>query len=209
MNTAAARLDEGIDALGLELTPEQRRKLLDYVALLHKWNRAYNLTAVRDPAEMVTRHVLDTLAVLPHLRGARWLDVGSGPGIPGLILAVMRPDWQVDTLDSNLKKTRFMRQAVRELGLNNVQVLKERVEAYQPEHCYDGVVSRAFAELGTFVRLTAHLPCEDGAWWAMKGHGEQELDDLPEAVRVERVIEIAVPGLEARRTLVVLRREAA
>ncbi|WP_294949864.1 16S rRNA (guanine(527)-N(7))-methyltransferase RsmG [Sulfurivirga sp.] len=209
MNMAAARLDEGIDALGLEVTPGQRQKLLDYVALLHKWNRAYNLTAVRDPAEMVTRHVLDTLAVLPHLRGARWLDVGSGPGIPGLILAIMRPDWQVDTLDSNLKKTRFMRQAVRELGLDNAQVLKVRVEAWQPERCYEGVISRAFAELGALVRLTAHLPCEDGAWWAMKGHGEQELDDLPGDVRVERIIEITVPGLDARRTLVELRREAA
>ena len=207
MSSAAARLDEGISALGLALTPLQRQQLLDYVALLHKWNHTYNLTAVRDPAEMVTRHVLDTLAVLPHLQGTHWLDVGSGPGIPGLILAIMRPDWQVDTLDSNLKKTRFMRQAVRALGLDNVQVLQVRVEAWRPEACYEGVISRAFAELGQFVRLTAHLPCEHGSWWAMKGHGEQELDNLPAGVRVKQIIEIAVPGLTARRTLVELIRE--
>ena len=207
MNTAAVRLDEGINALGLEVTPEQRQKLLDYVALLHKWNRVYNLTAVRDPAEMVTRHVLDTLAVLPHLQGARWLDVGSGPGIPGLILAIMRPDWQVDTLDSNLKKTRFMRQAVRALRLDNVQVLQVRVEAYQPDMCYEGIISRAFAELAQFVQWTAHLICDEGAWWAMKGHGEMELDDLPPAVRVSQLIDLNVPGLSARRTLIVLEKD--
>ena len=207
MSVVAARLDEGIGALGLSMTPRQRQQLLDYVALLHKWNRAYNLTAVRDPVEMVTRHVLDTLVVLPHLQGTRWLDVGSGPGIPGLILAIMRPDWQVDTLDSNLKKTRFMRQAVRELGLNNVQVLQTRVEVYQPETCYEGVISRAFAELAQFVQWTAHLICDEGAWWAMKGHGEMELDDLPPAVRVSRLIELNVPGLSARRTLVILEKD--
>lgn len=208
MSRLEEMLQQGCEQLGLTLSLAQQQQLLDYVALLQKWNQAYNLTAIRQPEQMLVKHVLDALAVLPHLQGSRWLDVGTGPGIPGLILAVARPDWHFHLLDSNGKKVRFVRQAVRALGVSNVTPVQARVEQFQVDQPFEGIISRAFAELGPFVSLTRHLLAPEGCWWAMKGHGEREVDSLPQGVTVVRIEEIEVPFLTARRTLVVLKEAA-
>jgi 16S rRNA (guanine527-N7)-methyltransferase len=200
----AQELAAGVAEMGLEVTPEQQKKLLDYLALLHKWNGVYNLTAIRKQEQMVSNHLLDSLAVLPHLWPRRWLDVGSGAGLPGIVLAVMRPEWSFTLLDSNSKKTGFVQQAVIELGLSNVEVRCERVEQWQVQQKFDGIISRAFAEAADFVTLTRHLLADGGRWAAMKGAPEQELARLPEGVVVEKVIMLQVPELEAARSLVVL-----
>lgn len=197
-------LAAGIARMGLEVSQEQQAKLLKYLELLHKWNGVFNLTAIRNKEQMVSNHLLDSLAVLPYLWPQRWLDVGCGAGLPGVVLAIMRPEWSFTLLDSNSKKTGFVQQAVIELGLRNVEVRCERVEQWQVEHKFDGIISRAFAEAADFVSLTRHLLKEDGRWAAMKGVPEQELARLPEDVSVERVITLQVPELEAARSLVVL-----
>lgn len=197
---------QGAAQLGLTLSEAQQAQLLDYVALLHKWNRAYNLTAVREPVEMLRRHVLDSLAVVPHIPQRRLLDVGTGPGIPGIILAIAWPEADLTLLDSNGKKARFVRMAVRELGLQNVHVVQARVEQFEVDAPFAAIISRAFADLGDFVRLTRHLLADDGRWWGMKGHVENELDHLPDDVAVVRIIELAVPFETARRSLIELRK---
>lgn len=200
----ATELASGIAELGITATPEQHEKLLGYLALLRKWNAVYNLTAIRDQEQMVSHHLLDSLAVLPYLWPKRWLDVGCGGGLPGLVLAVMRPDWSFTMLDSNSKKTGFVQQAAIELGLRNVNVYCARVEDWQATEKYDGIISRAFAEAGEFVALTRHLLADGGRWAAMKGAPEQELARLPEGIRVEKIVTLRVPKLEAARSLVVL-----
>ncbi|WP_349496700.1 16S rRNA (guanine(527)-N(7))-methyltransferase RsmG [Sideroxydans sp. CL21] len=202
--TLAQELATGLRQMGLEVTPEQQQKLLDYLALLHKWNGVYNLSAIRNPEQMVSNHLLDSLAVMPYLWPQHWLDVGCGAGLPGLILAVVRPEWSFTLLDSNSKKTGFVQQAVIELGLHNVEVRCERVERWQVEQKFDGIISRAFAEAADFVRLTRHLLAEGGHWAAMKGVPEQELARIPADILVEKVITLQIPGLEAARSLVVL-----
>ncbi|MDO8926894.1 MAG: 16S rRNA (guanine(527)-N(7))-methyltransferase RsmG [Sideroxyarcus sp.] len=197
-------LAAGIAQMGIAVTPEQQAKLLEYLALLHKWNGVYNLTAIRQPEQMVSNHLLDSLAVLPHLWSQRWLDVGCGGGLPGLVLAVMRPEWSFTLMDSNSKKTGFVQQAAIELGLRNVEVRCGRVEQWQTEKKFDGIISRAFAEVVDFVSLTQHLLADGGRWAAMKGMPEQELAKLPEGIEVEKVITLQVPKLEAARSLVVL-----
>ncbi len=199
----AEELQRGIAELGIALDAEAQRKLLDYLALLQKWNRVYNLTAIRDPQQMVSHHLLDSLAVMPHLWAGRWLDVGCGAGLPGLVLAVAQPDWQFALLDSNSKKTSFVQQAVIELGLCNVSVHCERVEDWRPAEQFDGIISRAFSELGEFLRSTRHLMAPHGRWAAMKGAPEEELAGVPEGFLVERVIPLRVPGLDAARSLVI------
>jgi 16S rRNA (guanine527-N7)-methyltransferase len=198
------QLVAGIAQMGLVVTAEQQTKLLDYLMLMHKWNGVYNLTAIRQPEQMVSNHLLDSLSVLPHLWPQRWLDVGSGAGLPGLVLAVMRPNWSFTLLDSNSKKTGFVQQAVIELGLHNVEVRCVRVEQWQSSQKFDGIISRAFAEAADFVTLTRHLLADDGRWAAMKGAPEHELARLPEDVLVEKVITLQIPELEAARSLVVL-----
>lgn len=200
----AQELSAGIAQMGLDVTPEQQAKLLDYLALLHKWNKVYNLTAVRQPEQMVSNHLLDSLAVLPYLWPQRWLDVGCGGGLPGIVLAIMRPEWSFTMLDSNSKKTGFVQQAAIELGLRNVEVRCERVERWQPGQKFDGIISRAFAEAAEFVTLTRHLLADGGRWAAMKGTPEQELARLPAGIKVEKVVTLHVPKLEAARSLVVL-----
>jgi 16S rRNA (guanine527-N7)-methyltransferase len=200
----AQKLSAGIAQMGLAVTPEQQAILLDYLALLHKWNEVYNLTAIRKPEQMVSNHLLDSLAVLPYLWPQRWLDVGCGAGLPGLVLAVVRPEWSFTLLDSNSKKTGFVQQAAIELGLHNVEVRCERVEQWQTAQKFDGIISRAFAEASDFVKLTRHLLTDTGHWAAMKGAPVQELTRLPEGVVVEKVIMLQVPELEAARSLVVL-----
>ena len=198
-------LARGIEQLGMEVTPEVQQKMLAYLALLQKWNKVYSLTAIRQTEQMVSHHLLDSLAVLPHLWPSRWLDVGSGAGLPGLVLALMRPEWTFTLLDSNSKKTSFVQQAVIELGLRNVSVCCARVEDWQPEEKFDGIISRAFAELGEFTALTRHLLLQDGGWVAMKGVPDQELVRLPTGIAVERVIPLQVPSLDAARCLVILK----
>lgn len=195
----------GITQLGLDVAPDVQRKLLNYLELLQKWNRVYNLTAIRQPEQMLSGHLLDSLAVLPHLWPGHWLDVGCGAGLPGLILAIMRPQWKFVLLDSNSKKTSFVQQAIIELELRNVSIYCARVEAWQEAGKFDGIISRAFADTAKFVDLTRHLLAHEGGWVAMKGVPQQELEKLPSDVSVERVIPLQVPGLSAARCLVMLK----
>lgn len=198
------RLDDGFAALGIHVDDEQRRRLLGLMALLHKWNRAYNLTAVRDPEEMLSRHVLDSAAVVPFIRPTSLLDVGAGPGFPGLVLAILVPGLKVTLLDSNGKKVRFQRQAVMELGLDNVTPVQARVEQFAPDG-FDQVISRAFASLADFVTLTRQLPAAGGCWLAMKGPGaDDELEALPEGVRLMHRHRLDVPFATAERQLLIL-----
>ena len=196
-------LQHGCEDLGIELNEEAQRLLLEYIALLHKWNKVYNLTAIRDPQQMVSNHLLDSLAVMPYLWRGRWLDVGCGAGLPGVVLAVSKPDWQFDLLDSNSKKTSFVQQVIIELGLRNIVVHCARVENWQPEVRFDGIISRAFSGLGEFIERTRHLMDEKGRWVAMKGIAERDLTSVPEGCLVERVIALQVPGLSAARSLII------
>jgi 16S rRNA (guanine527-N7)-methyltransferase len=198
------KLSQGLQELGIALDGQTRQKLLDYLALLEKWNKVHNLTAVRDPGEMVTLHLLDSLSVLPHIKNGRLLDVGSGAGLPGIPLAIVRPDLQVTVMDSNHKKASFMRQAKAVLGINNLEVVCGRVEGFRPEHKFDMVISRAFSDLAEFMRLTSHLCAENGVWLAMKGvYPHEELAQVPG--RATEVVALTVPGLEAQRHLVFLK----
>lgn len=195
----------GITQLGLDVAPEVQRKLLSYLEMLQKWNRVYNLTAIRQPEQMISGHLLDSLAVLPHLWPGRWLDVGCGAGLPGIILALMRPEWTFALLDSNSKKTSFVQQVKIELELRNVNIYCTRVEAWQAGEKFDGIISRAFAETAKFVTLTRHLLDQKGRWVAMKGVPQQELEQLPNDVSVEQIIPLQVPGLAAARCLIMLK----
>lgn len=201
----AGLLAQGIAQLELEVAPQTQQKLLHYLALLNKWNTVYNLTAIRDTQQLVSHHLLDSLAVLPHLWPGRWLDVGTGAGLPGLILALTRPEWTFTLVDSNSKKTSFVQQAVIELDLHNVTICCARAEAWQPPEKFDGIISRAFAETAEFIKLTRHLLSEQGRWMAMKRKPEQELERLPQDVKLEKLIELQVPGLDAARCLVILK----
>ncbi|KTG16667.1 MULTISPECIES: 16S rRNA (guanine(527)-N(7))-methyltransferase RsmG [unclassified Guyparkeria] len=204
------QLFDGAARLGIEIDRDVGARLIEYLELLARWNRAYNLTAVRDPEAMVTRHLLDSLAVLPHLPVCpRLLDIGSGPGIPGMILGVCRPDSEVTLVDSNLKMTRFAATARRELGLANVSVRRERVEQLDPEARFDCIISRAFASLADFVRLGAPLLADGGQLFAMKGRLDaDEIGALPEGFAVTARHALDVPGLDAERHLLVIDREA-
>lgn len=199
----AEELKSGCEQLGISLSAEAQNKLLDYLTLLHKWNKFYNLTAVRNPQQMVSHHLLDSLAVMPHLWPGRWLDVGCGAGLPGLVLAISKPDWQFCLLDSNSKKTSFVQQAIIELGLQNATVYCARAENWHSADFFDGIISRAFTELGNFLRSTRHLAAPHCRWAAMKGVLEQELARVPSGCRVENVIPIRVPGLQSARCLVI------
>jgi 16S rRNA (guanine527-N7)-methyltransferase len=206
----AALLADGIDALGLSLTAQQQEQLLAYVALLHKWNKVYNLTAIREPERMIGLHILDSLALIPHLlryakEGDKILDVGSGGGLPGICVSIAAPMLEITMLDSLQKKTTFVRQAIAELGLKNAHVVCERVEKYQPEQQFNIVTSRAFAELADFVNGAAHLDAPGGRLIAMKGvHPQTEIDRLPPTHRVVEVVELTVPQVVGHRHLVVI-----
>ncbi|MDG6778716.1 16S rRNA (guanine(527)-N(7))-methyltransferase RsmG [Thiomicrorhabdus sp. zzn3] len=197
------QLQSGLNQIALDLSEEQVDKLLDYLALLHKWNKVYNLTAIRDPREMLVKHLLDSLAVVPHISSDRLIDVGTGGGLPGIPLAICYPDRKIDLLDSNSKKTRFLIQAKAELGLIHTEVLHQRVEEYQPSTLYDGVVSRAFASMQDMLHWTEHLLKSDGHWWAMKAQKEfEDYSNLPGLVKIDEIIDLQVPGLDAQRILV-------
>ena len=186
-----------------------QRKLLAYVALLEKWNRTHNLTAIRDRAQMITHHLLDSLAVLPYLpvdAGLRVADVGSGGGLPGIPLAIARPDWRVTLIDSNHKKAAFLNQAVIELMLPNVEVVTARVEDVAPAKPFDVVMSRAYSSLETFVKQSAGLLSREGRWVAMKGAiPHDEVAALPRDVAVEATPAVRVPGMDGERHLVIMK----
>ena len=183
--------------------------LTDYVNLLHKWNRPYNLTAVRRPEDMVIKHVLDSLTLIPYLRSAQRLcDVGTGAGLPAIPLALCFPDKEFVLLDSNGKKTRFLYQVRQQLRLDNVSIVEGRAETYQPEDGFDVVMSRAFADLNRMCHLTAHLLATEGVWFAMKSQTvDTEIAVLSTSVEVSEQIDLIVPGLDELRQLVVLRRK--
>jgi len=203
--TVKAQLAAGIAALGLTLPEGAETKLLDYLSLLDKWNRVYNLTAVRDTERMVSHHLLDSLAAVPFFQGKAVLDVGSGGGLPGIPLAIARPELQVTLIDSIAKKTAFLLQAKAELGLVNLQVVTGRVEEFRPETGFDVVTSRAFSDLKEFVTLTRHLLKPGGRWLAMKGlYPNEEIAQLPAGVKVSADHALVVPGLDASRHLIVL-----
>lgn len=202
----AALLDHGLAQLGLELPTEARARLLAFAALLGKWNRVYNLTAIRSPEQAITHHLLDSLAVLPHLEGLRRIaDIGSGGGLPGIPLAIARPDLEIVSIETVGKKASFQQQAKIELQLTNFTPLHARVEELQPDEAFDAVISRAFSDLATFVRLTRHLLAPGGCFVAMKGvYPQEELDALGNDVRLLRDVPLTVPGLEAERQLIFL-----
>lgn len=198
-------LREGLAELSLELDDDKVAKLLQYLALLQKWNKVYNLTAIRDPQEMLVKHLLDSLAVVSHIQPTRLIDVGTGGGLPGIPLAICYPDAAIDLLDSNSKKTRFLIQAKAELGLKNTQVIHGRVEEHHPEPLYDAVISRAFAALEDMLYWTNDLLPAGGVWWAMKAQKDFEpLDVLPQNAKLDQQIELSVPGLDAERRLIKL-----
>ena len=205
--TIEARLAEGLAAMGLVLDAASQAKLVAYLRLIEKWNKVHNLTAVREPGQMVVLHLLDSLSVLPHVAGAKTLlDVGTGAGLPGIPLAIARPDLAVTLLDASHKKATFLRQAKAELPLPNVQVACERVEKWQPAAPFDIVVSRAFSELADFVLQARHLVAPGGTMLAMKGvHPFDEIAKLPSTHRVESVVALRVPTLDAQRHLVLLK----
>jgi 16S rRNA (guanine527-N7)-methyltransferase len=205
----ADELAQGAQALGVELSTLQQEQLLGYLALLIKWNKAYNLTAVRNPDEMVSRHLLDSLSVVPFVaeRGDSWLDVGSGGGMPGIPLAILFPERRFTLLDSNGKKTRFLTQVKLELKLANLDVVHSRVEEFQPQAPFAGICSRAFSSLQDFSDWTRHLGNGDTHWLAMKGvHPNDELQALPADFRLQSCEVLRVPGCQGQRHLLILRR---
>jgi 16S rRNA (guanine527-N7)-methyltransferase len=197
-------LAAGLAELGIPLPEGVQQKLLAFRDLLLKWNKTYNLTALRDPEQAISHHLLDSLAILPHVASGSLLDVGSGGGLPGIPLAIARPDLSVSMVDTVQKKATFLQQASIELGLKNVVVHHARVEEMQGQ--YAQISSRAFAEIGLFVRLTRHLLAPGGRWLAMKGvRPDDELGALPDEIAVEEIVPLVVPGLAAERHLIILR----
>lgn len=197
-------LSDGLAALGLPSNPAAEEKLLAYLDLLLKWNKTYNLTAVRDPEQGLTNHLLDSLVILPWVHEGNLLDVGSGGGLPGIPLAILRPELSVTLVDAVQKKVSFLQQAAIELELPKVQAVHARVEKLEGQ--FEQIVSRAFADLLDFVSLTRHLLAPNGRWLAMKGIlPEDEIAQLPVGIVLEEQMPLAVPGLNAERHLIILK----
>jgi len=200
------KLSRLLNEAGISLTDHQKNQLVGYVDMLHKWNKAYNLTSVRDPNEMLIRHILDSIVVAPSLEGERFIDVGTGPGLPGIPLSIVRPEAHFTLLDSLGKRVRFLRQVQHELKLTNITPVQSRVEDFPAEPPFDGVISRAFASLTDMVSWCHHLPGEAGRFYALKGVlPEDEIAQLPAQFSVESVVELKVPHLEGERHLVIIK----
>ena len=201
-----AKLENLLTQAEIQLTDLQKDQLIQLVQLLNKWNKAYNLTSVRDPQEMLVKHILDSIVVSPYLQGDHFIDVGTGPGLPGLPLAIINPTKQFVLLDSLGKRISFIRNAVRELGLTNVEPILSRVEEYQPEQKFDGVLSRAFASLKDMTDWCHHLPKENGYFYALKGiYHEDEVQELDKKFEIKGVITLSVPELVGERHLIVIK----
>jgi len=201
------QLEQGMHALGLEAGREARTRLLTHLEMLERWNRVHNLTAIRDGPRAVSVHLLDSLAIVPYLSGRRLLDAGSGAGFPGIPIALMKPEVQIDLLDSNHKKCAFLRQVVGELALKNTRVVCERVESWLPVERFDCIVSRALSEIAEVIELVKHLLAPGGIVAAMKGvHPFEEIERIPPGYRVREVRALTVPGLDAQRHLVLIER---
>jgi 16S rRNA (guanine527-N7)-methyltransferase len=201
MEACRTILESGLNTLNLPYKSEQIEQLLAFIKLIAKWNKAYNLTAVRNNEDMARLHILDSLAILPHIEGKRVIDIGTGAGLPGIPLAIFLPNVEFMLLDSNAKKTRFVQQVILELKLKNVSVLHHRVEDYQPEQGFDTITTRAFASLPEIIKLTAHLLSAEGILLAMKGHH-------PETELIHAnctIIPVKVPNVDAERCLVRIR----
>ncbi|RRN05371.1 16S rRNA (guanine(527)-N(7))-methyltransferase RsmG [Bibersteinia trehalosi] len=191
----------------INLTDQQKEQLVGFVRLLDKWNKAYNLTSVRNPDEMLVKHILDSLVVSRHLQGETFIDVGTGPGLPGIPLAIINPDKQFVLLDSLGKRITFIKNALRELGIKNVTLVQSRVEEYA-EGQFDGVLSRAFASLNDMVSWCYHLPADNGKFYALKGvYDEQEIAEIKQPIQLVEVIKLEVPELVGERHLVVLQKK--
>ncbi|WP_440054587.1 16S rRNA (guanine(527)-N(7))-methyltransferase RsmG [Pseudoalteromonas sp. T1lg65] len=202
------QLNNLLSQTNIELSENQKQQLVDYVQLLDKWNKAYNLTSVRDPKEMMVKHIMDSLVVAPHLSGKNYIDVGTGPGLPGMVLAIARPDIQFVLLDSLGKRVRFLMQVKHALGIENVEPVQSRVEEYQASVKLDGVLSRAFASLQDMVQWCSHLIDSDGVYLALKGQfPDEELANLPTGVSLSQDINLVVPQLEGERHLIILSKD--
>lgn len=209
MEALRAKLDKLIEQTSLIVSDEQRTQLVGYVALLDKWNKAYNLTSVRNPEDMLVRHIMDSIVVASYLNGLRFIDVGTGPGLPGIPLAIMNPDKKFHLLDSLGKRIRFIKQVLHELSIHNVTTVQSRVEEYQPEEKFDAVISRAFASMIDMVNWCEHLPKEEsGVFLALKGQmPTDEIDQLPTWCSVIDIKNLTVPELKGERHLVILSRK--
>ena len=197
------QLKRGLELLQLTCNEKQLNQLLNYLDLLERWNKAYNLTAIRDPFDMINLHLLDSLAISAELQGDRFIDVGTGPGLPGIPLAIINQNKNFTLLDSNGKKTRFLFQTKLELGLDNISEVNQRVQDFHPKQTYDCVLSRAFSSLGDMVQNCQHLLNQNGYFLAMKGKLPQaELSELPKNYKVEKLHSINVPGVEGQRHLI-------
>jgi len=200
-------LKEGIVTQGLQVDDQAREAMLKYLGLLQRWNKAYNLTSIKDPVQMLSYHLLDSLSIGPHLQGQSFIDVGTGAGLPGIPLAVTHPDKNFSLLDSNGKKIRFLFQIKTALKLRNVKEMQGRVEEYRPEQRYDGVISRAFASLTDMIEGSKHLLIPGGRFYAMKGrYPDKELSGLPKGYKVEQAIELEVPTLDQQRHLIIIKK---
>ena len=197
-------LSGALRAMQLNLDAPQEARLLDYLALIGKWNRTYNLTAIHEPERMLTHHLLDSLAILPMLASGPLLDVGSGAGLPGIPVAIARPEHNVVLLDSSQKRCGFMQQAAIELKLHNIDVVHARAEDYRPAAKFPQIVSRAFSDLGEFVKVTRHLLTDGGEWLAMKGLSPDEEIAQLKGARIKRDEKLSVPGLDAERHLIIM-----
>ena len=202
------QLQQLINDSELDVSVEQQQKLVKLVELLNKWNKAFNLTSVRNTSDMLVKHIMDSIVISPYLVGQRFIDVGTGPGLPGLPLAILNPDKTFYLLDSLGKRIRFIKQAIHELGVKNVVAVHSRVEDFDPEQGFDGVISRAFASLDDMLEWCHHLPNENGKFYALKGLvPEQEITNLPAGLLLEKVQKLQVPTLEGERHLVLIKQD--
>jgi 16S rRNA (guanine527-N7)-methyltransferase len=204
MSDLSTRLQQGINELSLSITPETQQKLIQYIELIAKWNKAFNLTAIRNIDEMLTLHLLDSLAVVPYIKADRVLDVGAGAGLPGIVLALCYPDKEFVLIDTNGKKARFMTQAKIELGLANVEVVHARVDEYQPLKQFDAIISRAFASISDMLGYVGHLVTTETTILAMKADSENEISQMPDSYGISEIHELSIPGLQAKRQLLVI-----
>jgi 16S rRNA (guanine527-N7)-methyltransferase len=181
------------------------KKLVEYVLLLHKWNQIHNLTSIRDPLQMLSRHIIDSLTISPYLQGPHILDVGTGAGLPGLPLALTHPQYRFSLLDSNGKKTRFLTHVIQTLMIDNVDIIPLRVEKYHPENCFNSIVSRAFSQLNEFLDKTKHLCCENGIFLAMKGrYPSEEIETLDADFKLIDTKALQIAGLDEKRHLLII-----